>query len=55
MTIYKYVPNVKYSVKFSSAGIDLSKHKIYINETEYFQSPLPDIFSEYDIVRVVDQ
>ena len=36
-------------------GIDLSKHKIYINETEYFQSLLPDIFSEYDIVRGVDQ
>ena len=55
MTIFKYVPNVEYKVHFSSGGIDLSKHKIYINETEYFQSLLPDIFSEYDIVRGVDQ
>lgn len=55
MTIYKYVPHVSYNVHFSSGRIDLPKHEVYINETEYFQSLLPDIFSDYDIVRGVDQ
>ena len=45
MVKYKYVKNNEYNVKFSSGSIDLTKHKMYINEMEYFQNILPDILS----------
>ena len=49
MINYKYVPNVEYKVHLSSGGIDLLKITIYINEVQYFEPGLPNIFKAYEI------
>ena len=55
MIIYKYIPHTEYTVTFSSGGLDLSNYDIYINNTQSFQSLLPDIFNDYDIIREKDE
>ena len=49
MTVYKYMPNIEYKVNFSSGGIEMSKHKIYVNETQFFEPNFSNIFEEYEI------
>ena len=51
MTVYNYVPHVGYKVNLSSGGIDMSEHKIYVNETQYFEPKFPNIFEEYEITK----
>ena len=51
MTVYKYVPNIEYKVNFSSGGIEMSKHKIYVNETQYFEPNFSNIFEAYEITK----
>ena len=49
MTVYKYVPNIEYKVNFSSDVIEISKNKIYVNETQSFELNFSTIFEAYEI------
>ena len=55
MNIYKYNPQAKYTPKQYAGGINLSKHRIYVNDKQYVDLKFPSIFEDYDIVRYKDE
>ena len=55
MNIYKYNPQAKYIPKQYAGGINLSKHRIYVNDKQYIDLNFLSIFEDYKIIRYKDE